>query len=491
VAHGGALDRAALRGTGIRYRRDRPLPCRSLRCHLGQMENPLATDAQLVCATLGGSLAAFERLVLRHQGRLFLQAMSYVRVKEEAQDAVQDAFLMAYSQLHTLKEPAKFPSWTARMVRNICLNRLRAGRRQQAMATTAAETSQAENHSEPPVFASAALQQLVAQLPARSAEAFRLHYLEGFSVTEVAVTVGATASIVKQRLYRARKQLQEEATRMARDSKAKDDLPERFAAHTIARLLEQGRRDRLHMRMDEARARFREALEVAPDHPEALVELGCTFDPVSGPSEEEAASIERAAEAAPESIEAACALTVARAHDRARQHAAIEKCLALCDAKLAADADDSVALTVKAQMHLWREDFLQMEAVSRRAVAAAPDDQRSLNYLALSLCRQDRRDEALPVYEEMVAINGKTVWAYFALRQIGTWLGFHKGDWTGAARAQEKVWALTGRPTEAGSLIYFYGRAGMEEEAKALFGEVKDHPHPARVYEVVGEAAPQ
>lgn len=389
-----------------------------------------------------------------------------------------------------MKEPSKFSSWTARMVRNICLNRLRAGRRLQAMAKAAAETSQAEDHCEPPVFVDAALEQLVAQLPPRSAEAFRLHYLQGFPVSEVALTVGATPSIVKQRLYRARKHLQEEAIRMARDSTAKDDLPEGFAAHTIARLLAQGRQDRLHMRMDQARARFREALEVSPDHPEALVELSCTYDPMTGPSEEEVATIERAAEAAPQSIEAACALTVAWSHDSARQRTAIEKCLELCDGRLAEDADDTAALIAKAQMYLWREDFVQMEAASRRAVAAAPEDQRCLNHLALSLCRQARRDEALPVYEKMLAVNDKTVWAYVALRQIGACLGFHKGDWNGAARVQEKVWALTGNPTEAGNLIYFYGRAGMEKEAKALFSEVKDHPHPARVYEVVGEPAP-
>ena len=79
------------------------------------------------------------------------------------------------------------------------------------------------------------------------------------------------------------------------------------------------------------------------------------------------------------------------------------------------------------------------------------------------------------------------MWAYAALRQIGTCLGFHRGDWQGAVRVQEKVWSLTGNPTEAGNLIYYYGQAGMEEQAKELFAEVEDHPHPERVYQVVGQ----
>ena len=67
----------------------------------------------------------------------------------------------------------------------------------------------------------------------------------------------------------------------------KHDLPEGFAAQTMVRLLQQGKRDRLYMRMDDARSRFREALEMSPDHPEALMELGRTYDPIEGPSEEE------------------------------------------------------------------------------------------------------------------------------------------------------------------------------------------------------------
>ena len=54
---------------------------------------------------------------------------------------------------------------------------------------------------------------------------------------------------------------------------------------------------------------------------------------------------------------------------------------------------------------------------------------------------------------------------------------------------QEKVWDLTGRPNEAGNLIYFYGRAGMARKAKVLFSKVRDHRHPARVYDTVGDAS--
>ena len=75
----------------------------------------LSTDAQLVAAALSGSLSAFEALVLRHQDRLYLQALSYVHAKEEAQDALQDAFLKAFKQLEALKEHSRFSSWVGQI----------------------------------------------------------------------------------------------------------------------------------------------------------------------------------------------------------------------------------------------------------------------------------------------------------------------------------------------------------------------------------------
>ena len=70
-----------------------------------------------------------------------------------------------------------------------------------------------------------------------------------------------------------------------------------------------------------------------------------------------------------------------------------------------------------------------MEAVSRRAAELAPGDQKCLNYLALSLARQNRWDDAFPVYERMYGLDRKTIWAYVALRQMGTYLAFYRGEW--------------------------------------------------------------
>lgn len=451
------------------------------------MDNSL-TDAQLVAATLSGSLSAFEALVIRHQHHLYVQAMSYVHIKEEAQDAVQDACLQAFDQLESLQEHARFSPWIGRILRHICFNRLRAGRHYLAVVDSAGEIEDLRDRPEQSIFQNAALTELLSRLPTQSARAFALHYLEGYSIRDVALEMQTTPSAVKQRLYRARGQLQEEVMSMAKDDKSRLDLPDGFAAQTIARLLEEGEKDRLYMRMEDARTRFREALDLSPDHPEALKKLGQTYDPIQGPTEEEIATLRRAAKVAPDSIEVLSALTVALADDPDGQTAAIEKCLELCNLRLANDPKDRTALIAKAQMLLWKLDFEQMEETARRAVALAPKNQQCLNYLALSLARQDRWDEAYQLYETICELDDKTVWAYFALRQMGSCLAFHRGDWEGAIGFQKKVWTLTQRPNEAGNLIFFYGQAGMVEKARALFAKVKDYPHPERVYKIVGEA---
>ena len=72
------------------------------------MESP-STDAQLVAAALSGRLSAFEALVVRHQDRLYLQALSYLRAEEDARDALQDAFLKAFRQLGDSERAVPIP----------------------------------------------------------------------------------------------------------------------------------------------------------------------------------------------------------------------------------------------------------------------------------------------------------------------------------------------------------------------------------------------
>jgi DNA-directed RNA polymerase specialized sigma24 family protein len=65
----------------------------------------LATDAELVAACLGGDRGAFERIVERYQRLLCSLAYSATGSLSESEDLAQDAFVDAWRQLGTLREP--------------------------------------------------------------------------------------------------------------------------------------------------------------------------------------------------------------------------------------------------------------------------------------------------------------------------------------------------------------------------------------------------
>lgn len=87
------------------------------------------TDAELVEMVRElGDTAAYGQLVIRYQGHAFGLAYSILGDWAEAEDIAQEAFIRAYVNLHTLNEPAKFPSWLRRIVFSTCITWLRTFR---------------------------------------------------------------------------------------------------------------------------------------------------------------------------------------------------------------------------------------------------------------------------------------------------------------------------------------------------------------------------
>ena len=84
--------------------------------------NPLIVRAQ------DGDLDAFGRLVRSTQTMAFATAVSVLRDAALAQDAVQEAYLVAFRRLRDLDEPAAFLSWLRRIVITTALNARRSRR---------------------------------------------------------------------------------------------------------------------------------------------------------------------------------------------------------------------------------------------------------------------------------------------------------------------------------------------------------------------------
>ena len=85
-------------------------------------------ESQLVAAAKSGDAAAFEELVNRYERKIFRLTMNITRNHEDAEDAMQDAFMKAYAHLGKFKEDSRFYTWLVRIAANEALMRLRKRR---------------------------------------------------------------------------------------------------------------------------------------------------------------------------------------------------------------------------------------------------------------------------------------------------------------------------------------------------------------------------
>ncbi|MGH2917209.1 MAG: RNA polymerase sigma factor, partial [Solirubrobacteraceae bacterium] len=83
------------------------------------------SDAELVNAARGGDVGALGGLLERHRAPLYASALSILGERTAAQDAVQDAHLVAMRRLDDLRDPAAAAGWLHSILRNVCLMRLR------------------------------------------------------------------------------------------------------------------------------------------------------------------------------------------------------------------------------------------------------------------------------------------------------------------------------------------------------------------------------
>ncbi|WIT14186.1 RNA polymerase sigma factor [Paucibacter sediminis] len=188
-------------------------------------------DGELARLAAGGDEAAFEALMRRHNRRLFRTARSIVKCDEEAEDALQEAYLRAWSALPGFRAEAQLSTWLVRIVANEALGRLRKRARGaqvialEGLAMPSDDESAASTTLEALMSDPAAQEQperlamrgqmrqlieaRIDQLPALFRTVFVLRAVEEMSVEEVALALQLPAATVRTRFFRARALLRE------------------------------------------------------------------------------------------------------------------------------------------------------------------------------------------------------------------------------------------------------------------------------------------
>ncbi len=183
------------------------------------------SDQDAIRQAKAGDPDAYRVLVERYQGRAFRLALRVLRDEDAARDAVQDAFLKAWTALPRFEGRSSFFTWLYRLVMNQCLDHKRRDKsdRHDAFEEGGAVESQLSEAPLPEVegvtFAAPAAEvarkelreQLAAaieRLPEAARETLLLREVEGLSYAEIAKALEIPKGTVMSRLHYARKQLQ-------------------------------------------------------------------------------------------------------------------------------------------------------------------------------------------------------------------------------------------------------------------------------------------
>ena len=84
------------------------------------------SDVELVARARQGDPAAFGELVERHRSSVYRAALAALRSHADAEDAAQEAFLLAWRRLHTFRGQASFKTWLLTIAWHQAINRRRS-----------------------------------------------------------------------------------------------------------------------------------------------------------------------------------------------------------------------------------------------------------------------------------------------------------------------------------------------------------------------------
>lgn len=188
----------------------------------------LEDEHLLVTAAKSGDAVAFEELVNRYERKIFRLTMNITGNTEDAEDAMQDAFLKSYTHLQNFHGDSRFYTWLVRIAANEALMRLRKRRPNQFSLDEPIEAEddlmprEIEDWEPSPEqqYAQSEMQgilnNVIAQLEPDYRIVFVLRDVEELSTEETAQTLGISIPAVKSRLLRARLKLRQKLNRYFR-----------------------------------------------------------------------------------------------------------------------------------------------------------------------------------------------------------------------------------------------------------------------------------
>src|SRR6266480_4310521 len=182
----------------------------------------------LVASARAGDANAFEELVARYEDKIFRLTSNITGNREDAEDAMQDAFLKAFAHLDGFHGESRFYTWLVRIAANEALMRLRKRRPNQfsldepvkgdedLMPRELADWGPSPEQR----FAQTEMHEILSEVIDKLEPDFRIVFVlrdvEELSTEETAKVLGISVPAVKSRLLRARLKLRQKLNRYFR-----------------------------------------------------------------------------------------------------------------------------------------------------------------------------------------------------------------------------------------------------------------------------------
>ena len=163
-------------------------------------ESPIDSQTELVRAARAGDLDSFGRLCERYYAPLVAVAYSVLADHQLAEDAAQEAFARALTNLRKLKNSNKFAPWLAQICRHVAADMARVHRRHTSVEEGPGETN--DRWDDEPVRR---VRGAIDHLPASMKEVVVLRYYNGCSYEQISAVSGVSKRAINGRVTRTRR----------------------------------------------------------------------------------------------------------------------------------------------------------------------------------------------------------------------------------------------------------------------------------------------
>lgn len=170
-------------------------------------------DYDIIKQCLDGNTNAFEELVERYQRLVYSMSLKYLKDTSLAEDTSQEVFIKAYTRLRSYNPEFKFSTWLSKITYNTCIDQMRRGKDKEVIHIQEDfEVEDSDYSPEETVIVKERkrkLEALISGLEQKYKEPLMLFHTSGLRYEEISKLLKVPITIVKNRIFRARKMLKE------------------------------------------------------------------------------------------------------------------------------------------------------------------------------------------------------------------------------------------------------------------------------------------